>query len=173
MNLFTKYVAGYRLSKIARLPREKSFVKIPDAKTIGVIFEATEKEDFETIRKFIQQLKEYTKNVHAIGYVDAKITPDYSYIKTDFDFFNKKELKNLYQPQSPYIRTFMDEPRDLLISANLGGKLPLTFVTAASKAKCKVGIHAGDNELFHDVLINTPVEQGLEFFLRQSLKYLS
>lgn len=74
-------------------PRNKQFVKLDDAKTIGVIFEATDNATFETVKKFIQQLKEYTNNVHAIGYVDDKLTPNYSYIKTDIDLFNKKELQ--------------------------------------------------------------------------------
>lgn len=173
MNALIKYIADYRLKKLARLPREKKFVKIPDAKTIGIVFDASEQETFEAIKKFIQQLKQTARSVHAIGYVDAKLTPNYSYIKTDIDLFNKKELKNLYQPQSPYIKTFTDDPKDLLIDANLEGKLPLAFVAAASKAKCKVGIHADRNELFHDVLINTPAAQGLEFFLQQSVKYLT
>lgn len=155
------------------MPRNKQFIKIPEAKSIGLVFDATDKDEFELIKKFIQQIKEYTKGIHAIGFVDNKITPNYSYIKTDIDLFNKKELKNLYQPQSPYIKTFIETERDILIDANISNKLPLQYIAAAANAKCKVGLHTKGNELFHDVLLNMGDNIGLEFFLQQSLKYLT
>lgn len=153
-------------------PRNKQFVKLSDAKTIGIIFEATDNATFETVKKFITQLKEYTKNVHAIGYIDEKLTPNYSYIKTDIDLFNKKELQSFFKPQSPYIKTFMDDEKDLLIDINLNQKIPLQFIAAGSKAKCKVGLHLPENEQLHDVLIATTQQQGLDYYLQQVIKYL-
>jgi len=173
MNFLTKYIASYQIKKIASAPREKQFIKLPDAKSVGIVFDATNPEEFELIKKFIQQLKEHTKGIHAIGYIDNKITPNYSYIKTDIDLFNKKELKNLYQPVSPYIKNFIEAERDILIDANIGNKLPLQYIAAASKARCKVGQHTQGNELMHDVLLNVGPNKGLEFFLQQSLKYLT
>lgn len=173
MNFITKYIASYQIKKIAALPRSKEFIKLTDAKSVGIVFEATDKNEFEIIKKFIQQLKEYTKGIHAIGYVDHKITPNYSYIKTDIDLFNKKELIGGYKPQSPYIKTFMETERDILIDANIINKLPLRYIAAASKAKCKVGQHTPGNEAMHDVLLNVGSNNGLEFFLQQSLKYLT
>jgi hypothetical protein len=173
MNILIKYFAGYQLKKLCTAPRNKQFVKLSDAKTIGIIFEATNSETFETVKKFIIQLKEYTKNVRAIGYVDEKITPNYSYIKTDIDLFNKKELKSFYQPQSPYIKTFMDDEKDLLIDLNFNQKIPLQFIAASSKAKCKVGLHVPENERLHDILIATTTQQGLDFYLQQVIKYLA
>ena len=136
------------------------------------MFDATNNDTFEIVKKFIDKLKVYTKNVHAIGYVDEKLTPNYSYIKTDIDLFNKKELKSFYQPQSSYIKTFMEDEKDLLIDINLHQKLPLQFIAASSKAKCKVGMHLPENEPLHDILIATTQQQGLDFYLQQVIKYL-
>ncbi|HTA63526.1 MAG TPA: hypothetical protein VK835_13765 [Bacteroidia bacterium] len=172
MNFVIKYIAAYQVKKLCALPRNKEFVKLNDAKTIGILFDATNNDTFETVKKFIEQLKAYTKNVHAIGYVDEKITPNYSYIKTDIDLFNKKELKSFYQPQSSYIKTFMEDEKDLLIDINLNRKTPLQFIAASSKAKCKVGIHLPENEPLHDILIATNPQQGLDFYLQQVVKYL-
>jgi hypothetical protein len=173
MNPVTKYIANWQIKKMAALSRNKQFIKITEAKQVGLVFDATDKEVFEVIRKFIQQVKEYTKGIHAIGYIDEKITPNYSYIKTDIDLFNKKELKKLYQPQSPYIKTFIEDEKDILIDANIHDKLPLKFIVASSRAKCKVGMHTASNESMHDVCLATTPEQGLEFYLQQSLKYLT
>ena len=119
------------------------------------------------------QLKEYSKNVHAIGYIDEKLTPNYSYIKTDIDLFNKKELKNFYRPQSNYIKTFMEDEKDLLIDINIRQKFPLRYMAAGSKAKCKVGMHFQENENLHDILIASTPEKGMEFYLQQVVKYLA
>jgi hypothetical protein len=173
MSFLSKYIVAYQIKKIASAPRTRQFIKITEAKSVGIVFDATDRDDFEIIKKFIQQLKEYTKGIHAIGFVDHKITPAYSYIKTDIDLFNKKELKHAYQPLSPYIKTFIETERDLLIDANVRNKLPLQYVAAASKARCKVGQHTAGNELFHDVLLNVGTHNSLEFFLQQSLKYLT
>ena len=172
MNFLTKYIAEYQIKKLRALPRNKQFIKLNDAKTIGILFDATDANTFETIKKFIEQLKKYTKGVHAIGYVNEKITPNYSYIKTDIDLFNKKELTNSFKPQSPYIKTFMEDEKDLLIDINFNQQLPLRFIAASSKAKCKVGMHLPENEPLHDILIATTPQQGLDFYLQQVVKYL-
>src|ERR1700747_47998 len=123
MNFLIKYIAAYQIKKLCTLPRNKQFVKLNDAKTIGILFDATNNDTFEIAKKFIEKLKAYTKNVHAIGYVDEKLTPNYSYIKTDIDLFNKKELKGFYCPQSAYIKTFMEDEKDLLIDLNIQQKI--------------------------------------------------
>jgi hypothetical protein len=172
MNPIIKYIAEYQIKKLCTLPRNKQFVKLKDAKTIGIVFDAKDNNTFESVKKFIQQLKEYTKNVHAIGYIDEKLTPNYSYIKTDIDLFNKKELQSFYRPQSTYIKTFMEDEKDLLIDLNIHQKIPLRYITAASKAKCKVAMHLPENEALHDLLIAVTPQQGLEFYLQQTIKYL-
>ncbi len=173
MSFIGKILAPYQIKKIAALPRSRQFIKLPEAKSVGIVFDATSKEDFEIIKRYIEQLKKITKGIHAIGFIDDKITPNYSYIKTDIDLFNKKELIGGYKPQSPYIKTFIETERDVLIDANILNKFPLRYIAAASKAKCKVGQHTAGNEAMHDVLLNVGSNNGLEFFLQQSLKYLT
>ena len=173
MNFISRYIAGYQVKKLAAAPRQKQFVKLQEAKSVGLLFDATDREHFELIKKFIQQLKEHCKGIHAVGFIDAKATPHLSYIKTDIDLFNRSELKKLYQPQSPYIRTFIEAERDILIDANTANLLPLRYIAAASKARCKVGVHTAGNEQLHDVLLNVGANNGLEFFLQQTLKYLT
>lgn len=173
MSFVTRYIANYQVRKLAAVARKKEFIKIAQAKSVGILFDATNAEDFEVVKKFIQQLKEYTKGIHAIGFFDSKHSPNYQYIKTDVDLFGRKELKKLFQPQSPYIKTFIETERDILIDANIGDKLPLRYIAAASKAKCKVGVHTEGNELFHDVLLNLGERKDLSYFLQQALKYLT
>jgi len=67
----------------------------------------------------------------------------------------------------------MDDEKDLLIDINFNQKIPLRFIAAGSKAKCKVGLHIPENEPLHDLLIASTTQQGLDFYLQQVVKYLS
>ena len=173
MNFLIRYLATFAIKKAAIQARNKQFCKLNEAKSIGVVFEATHPEEFELAKKFIQELKTYCKNVQAIGYVDLKISPNYAYIKTDIDLFNKKELIQFYKPKSPYIRTFIEDEKDLLIDLNLKQQIPLRYIMAASRAKCKVGMHLPENEFLLDILIACVPEKGMDFYLKQLIKYLA
>jgi hypothetical protein len=153
--------------------RSKSFINIQDAKSIGIVFDATNLADLETVKKYVISLKEKGKRVHAIGYFNQKITPaNISYPKTEFDFFNDKELTKLNQPASPYIQTFISEIRDIMIDLNIFNKFPLRYIVANSYAKCKIGIERPENKNLHDILISMKPEDGLKNYIVQLDKYL-
>ncbi len=154
--------------------RQKEFINLEDARSIGIVFDATNPDDFEIVKKYVLGLKERGKKVHAIGYFDQKHSPTHlSYPKTEFDFFNARELKGLYQPASPYIQTFISEIRDLLIDFNLKNKFPLRYIAARSFARCKVGIAIPENNNIHDVLIALNPDAGAGAYIRQLEVYLN
>ncbi len=168
-------IANFRLNKqLSEQVRQKEFINFEDARSIGIVFEATKLDDFDLIKKYVLKLKEQGKKVHAVGYFDQKITPqNISYPKTEFDFFNNRELKSLSQPASPYIQTFISEIRDVLIDFNLFNKFPLRYIAANSYAKCKIGIDIPENKNLHDMLIALKPEDGIAEYIRQTDIYLA
>ena len=154
--------------------RPKAFLNFEEIKTIGIVFEATNPEQFETIKKFVINLKQKGKRVHGIGYYDNKIIPDNVYYsKTDFDLFNAKEINSIGEPTNPYIKTFISEVRDVLIDINFNQKFVLRYITAHSYAKCKIGLNLPENNSVLDMLIAIEKEQGIENYLQQVEKYLN
>jgi hypothetical protein len=154
--------------------RQKAFLNFDEVKTIGIVFEATEQEQFEIIKKYVIALKQKGKRVHGIGFYDNKIIPDNVYYsKTDFDLFNSKEINSLGEPVNPYIKTFISEVRDVLIDINFNQKFVLRHIVAQSYAKCKIGLNFPENNSVHDILISIDKELGIEKYLEQVEKYLN
>lgn len=168
-------IANIGLNKqLAKQVRQKEFINLEDARSIGIVFEATNLDDFERIKKYVLKLKEQGKKVHAVGYFDQKISPtNISYPKTEFDFFNNKELKAMGQPSSPYIQTFISEIRDILIDFNILNKYPLRYISVNSYAKCKIGIDIPENKSSHDILIAIKPENGIAEYIKQTDIYLT
>ncbi|MBC7865744.1 MAG: hypothetical protein IAF38_22415 [Bacteroidia bacterium] len=154
-------------------PRKKKFVNIAEAKTIGIIFDATSIDHLEILKKYVASLKEKKKIVKAVGFFDQKFTPvNISYSKAEFDFFNLKELTGLQQPSSPYIGTFINEPHDVLLDLNIQNKFPLRSIAIQSMARFKIGINIPENKEIHDLFLSLKPEEGLVKFLEQAEKYL-
>lgn len=153
--------------------RQKEFLNIDDVRTIGIVFDATNAEEFEIVKNYVNKLKQLGKRVHGIGFYDAKVIPqNIYYTKSDFDLFNAKEVKGMGEPESPYIKTFITEIRDILIDINLSNKFPLRYIAAMSYAKCKIGIDIPENKNIHDMLISVDPSAGMEKYLSQVDFYL-
>jgi hypothetical protein len=154
--------------------RQKTFLNFDEVKTIGLVFEATDPEQFELIKNYVVALKQKGKRVHGIGFYDNKIIPENVYYsKTDFDLFNTKDINTLGEPTNPYIKTFISEIRDVLIDINFNQKYALRHIVAHSYAKCKIGLNFPENNSVHDMMIAINKEQGIEQYLEQVEKYLN
>ncbi|MBK6836488.1 MAG: hypothetical protein IPG89_20400 [Bacteroidetes bacterium] len=153
--------------------RQKEFLNIEDVRTVGIVFDATNADDFEIVKNYVNKLKQMGKRVHGIGFYDAKVIPaNIYYTKSDFDLFNAKEVKGMGEPESPYIKTFITEIRDILIDVNLSNKFPLRYISAMSYAKCKIGIDIPQNKNIHDMLISVNPSAGMDKYLSQVDFYL-
>lgn len=153
--------------------RQKEFLNIEDINSIGILFDATNPEDFEKIKNYVNKLKQLGKRVHGVGFYNAKVIPqNINYTKSDFDLFNAKELQGVGEPGSPYIKTFITEIRDLLIDVNLSNKFPLRYISAMSYAKFKIGIDIPENKNIHDMLISVVPSEGINKYLAQVDFYL-
>lgn len=153
--------------------RKKEFINISAAKTVGIIFDATNVDHLELLKKYVAGLKEKRKTVKVIGFFDQKFTPvNISYSKAEFDFFNLRELTPLRQPASPYIKTFIEAPLDVLIDLNIHNKFPLRSIAIQSMARFKIGIDIPANRKVHDLLLSLVPQQGLVRFLSQVETYL-
>ncbi len=174
INRIKNLFAEARLKRKAEsAKRRKAFINIAEAKTIAIIFEATNVDYLELVKRFVASLKEKKKIVKVVGFFDQKSNPEnLVYSKSDFDFFNAKELTAGNQPSSPYIKTFVGEAHDVLIDLNIHNKFPLRSIALQSVARCKIGIDIPENKSVHDVLISVKPEEGLVRYLGQVERYL-
>lgn len=169
-----KYSIGnYFLSGEAKaLHRERKFMNMQEAVTVGIVFDATDSGDFDLVKKYITYLREQKKKVKGIGYYDQKNIPSMAYSKLEYDFICRKDLTWYNRPTGVYVKNFIADPYDILLDLNLNDHFPLRYISALSKAKFKVGKRSDRNNSIFDLMIETRGNKGLKYFLRNMDTYL-
>ena len=148
-------------------PVRRSSVFIENARSIGLLFDATDPADRQLVLRFAEKLKSQGKQVRMLGFFDAKLT------NSDFPFqhFDKKQLDWAYRPKSAEVLDFPGQSFDLLINLSQRAVLPLNYLAALSKARFRIGPYT-HNTACYDLMIEHDEKKGLETFLSQVLHYL-
>lgn len=169
-----KKAGEYFLKKeFAAIQRKKAAVNFEEAETIALIFDATNKEEFELVKKYIKKLKDNKRKVRAIGFYDGKEEPALMSSKLEYDFFSRKQLKWYLKPNDPIVENFILEPFDLLINLCMNYKTPLLYVTALSRAKFKVGKQHPKYAPYYDLMLDVEDNVTLQNFISIAEKYLT
>jgi hypothetical protein len=159
-----------RSSARTRTPNKFSFEKV---KTVGILFDATNVEDFDIVKRYVVYLREHLKKVKVIGFFSTKDIPSLTYSKLEYDFFSTKELNWSGKPSSVIIQNFIDEEYDLLIDLNIRDHFPLRYISALSKAKFKVGKFDENDTEIYDMMIDADNTKTVKYFLRQIDTYIT
>ncbi|MBA3970880.1 MAG: hypothetical protein H0X46_01820 [Bacteroidetes bacterium] len=144
-----------------------------NAKTVGILFDATSTEDYEIVKRYVVYLREHMKKVKVLGFFSTKEIPVLTYSKLEYDFFSLKELNWTGKPDSVVIRNFIDEEYDLLIDLNIHDHFPLKYIAALSKARFKVGKLDEEGMDIHDLMIDSDNTKTVKYFLRQIDTYIA
>ena len=135
--------------------------------TIGILFDATTEKIRREIMDYAQDLEEKGKKVRLFGYFSTNQPP----VGHPFGFFHKKEINWFGIPNSPKALAFAEEKPDLLIYLNREECRPLEWLAAASQASMKIGF-ATDRPNDFDLLLETPGDKGIGYFIEQLHHYL-
>jgi len=93
--------ADFFLRKLANEKKRKPIaLGIDQAKSIGIIFDASEKENLEIIKKYVSSLKDEKKKVQVLGYYSLKELPFELNSKLDYDYFSKKDVNWHLRPNN-------------------------------------------------------------------------
>ena len=166
-------VGNYLLDKeVTKSKQERTILSMRDARSIGIVFNCENAEEMDLVVKYDNYLKELGKTVKAIGYISVK-EPSVNVVWWPAQhYITRKEINWAYKPSEEYISSFVKEPFDMLIDMNITGRLPLMFVTASSKAKCKVGRYNEKYLRIYDVMIEADETKTLKYFLRNVDTYM-
>jgi hypothetical protein len=153
--------------------REKSVVNFADANYIGIVFNASNPENFELVKKYITYLKENKKKVKSIGFFDLKEVPQNQLSKLEYDFISRNELNWYFFPSGPDVSNFVSEPFDVIINFDLENSLSLLYLLAFSKAKFKIGKFNEKYQQYYDMMIDVEDNSTLKYFMRNVDVYLN
>jgi hypothetical protein len=166
-------VGRFWLSKQEK--RSKRIVKafsIEKASTIGVIYNATNRDTAETVKKFIQYLKEERKEVLSIGFIDSKDSSALVESHLNYTYFDKRDLSKSFVPKGSVVENFMNKPFSILIDLNADPCFPIEYISTLSVAKFKVGAKGMYHDRVCDLVIDIKENKKLNFFIIQLKHYL-
>ena len=160
------------LRELKHNKRIKSVCNLEDAKSIGILYEATSPEQILEIKPLVKYFFGLRKDVKAFGYVNSKKYDECHIPKLQYDFFNLKDLNWYYKPQNDYIKNFVQQEYDILINLSDSSCIPIKYLVASSLARFKVGQHEDGYEIYDLMIKLDKKEESVKKLILEISKYL-
>jgi hypothetical protein len=147
----------------------KRYVYVDNSKikSLGVILNIDEVDDFERFRSLATYINVRPNKLKVIAYSPTKSEkPNFWEV-----CFNPKDIGWRGAIKNIELQSFLDRPFDALISYYTSEELELKLLTGLSKAKFKIGILQTDSRL-NDLIIKTKLNE-FNVFKKELFKYLT
>lgn len=165
--------ANYRFRKeMIKANQQREVVNFNEAGKIGLLYDATDDNNFEAIKQYVKNIRSEKKEVTALGYIDKKTLPPTRFPQLGLDFFTKKDFNWKMKPRSLSVSNFMNENFDIVVNLNRNNIFPLSYIAAVSKAKFRVGSFNRHFVHCYDMMIETKNDTDIKDFIQQADNYL-
>ena len=151
--------------------RTKEVCNLDDAKSIGILYNATSEQQIKIIKPFVTYFFDLKKDVKALVYVNAKELSYCHTPKLQYDFFYQKDLNWYYKPQNYIIDNFITKEYDILINLCDSNTIPIKYLVASSIAHFKIGIYEEDYEIY-DLMISLKEDKSIEKLMNEIKHYI-
>ena len=167
-------IGRFKLKKEQKhLQRKVKALSLTKASTIGVLYNATNRSDSETVKKFIHYLKEERKDVLSLGFMDYKGASELINPTLKYKFFDQSNLSKSLVPRGNDVADFLNKPFSILIDLNITGDcFPIEYISSLSPAKFKVGANGSYRGNTCDLVIDIEENMKLDFLIIQIKHYL-
>jgi hypothetical protein len=166
--------ANFHLKKDAsKVERTRKDPDIHKNASIGILYDATDKDNFEVVREFFRDLRSHEKNPVSLGYIDYKEVTFHPLARPESDYFFKDQLNWMKKPSGPVVENFIKEPFDILINLTLEDFHPLDYIAALSKAGLKIGRANSAVSFCYDLTFHLDKEADVKSFAYTIIHYLS
>jgi hypothetical protein len=165
-------LARFLLSKSKPAEREIEAVNIKNAKTLAIVYNASNEEATNLVKRYVKFLREYKTKVLALGYVDEKELPRDLNPSLEFDYVTKKDLNFQLEPTGIVVSNFISEKFDILIDLSDENNIVLHHLVNKSKAKFKVGAKRSTYASLFDLTIVLKPEEGIRQLMKNIDRYL-
>ena len=152
--------------------RNKVFHNFNTAHSVGLLFDATDHQNYETARSFAKFLTEKKLRIYGLGFADSKEVMSFYQYYTGFHFFTIKDSNWQGIPSNHNINDFINEKIDILIDLHQGENFQLEYINAMSQAAFKIGAFSPDSKNY-DFMIDISSNPTADFLCEQIKHYLS
>jgi hypothetical protein len=172
-NIRLKMGTALLAKKMASTKRHLDYSNFSLVKKIGIVWDATNTEEFSALTRFIQKMHERNIEVSILGYFSGKNLPDQYTALRYLTCIKRNELNFLFQPVSTEATAFISNRFDIVIDINFKNILPLQYISSLSNAAFKVGLFEPktDNKPF-DLMMEIKQPVDIENYLNQIIQYL-
>lgn len=175
MNLISKIqlvVGNFVLKKkLKHLRRTKKVHNFITAKRIGILFNATNQDDYRQVLGFVKDIQYRGIEIKVLGFVNDKDVPNEYLLKKNFSYFMNKSLNWYRKPVNPEVEKFLKEKFDIVIDFSLDNDYLYNYIMALSPSRFKVGKFKGPNN-YYDFMIKINKYKDLKYFIEQTRHYL-
>jgi hypothetical protein len=158
--------------EVSRLQHERQAVGFDEAKKIGILYDATDPQDFEVIKQYVKEIRAQSKDVMALGFVDKKELSQNQFAQLGLEFFSKKNLNWKMIPNNRAVINFIDEQFDVVINVAKNEIFPLRYIAALSKARFRVGRFDKHFTYCYDLMIHSENNADIKTFIEEAEIYL-
>ena len=139
------------LADIKKKKGTKKTITNNECASVHILYELSDEKDQKALDLFVNQLKNNRKNVVCFGFQNEKIklTPDVT------DFYSLQNVPFSQVPKGEQVHQFLSRPADILIVLCHHFYDHLRYLTFATQAPLKVGLHFPKGESYFDVMIDT------------------
>jgi len=167
-------LAHYQLRRESlQLVRQRKDPNIHTNASIGILYDATERETFEIVREFYRDLRSNGNSPASLGYIDFKEVTFHPLARPESDYFFKHQLNWMQKPNSTVVENFINEPFDILINLTLKDFYPIDYIAALSKAGLKIGRLESAVSFCYDMSFQNRENSDLKSFAYTIIHYLS
>ena len=159
--------------KVTRMKKVKFSDNICKAKTMGIIWDASNPDEFAVLSRFHQKMQDRNIDLRVIGFYPGKELPDRITAIRYLTCLKQQDLNWFYRPVSPEAEKFINMQFNILIDLNFRNEFPLEYLSTLSNAGFKVGPF--NNTYKHnpfDLMLEVNTKTNLEDYLNQVIHYL-
>jgi hypothetical protein len=153
--------------------RRRRASNFSEIKSIGIIYDATDRNAYQSVVQYIRLLKEERKHVATFGFINSKDKSQFLTPKLSDNYFSRFDINLLQLPKKEEIKSFIDEEFDLLIDLSTTTHLPLHYIFALSCARFKVSGNLAYQQEHGDLTIDISKQNTVEYLIIQLKHYLN
>jgi len=167
-----KFISEILIKKrLKTINRNVKFFNLETCKNITILFNASDKNNYQQAKLFMTDMQQMGKKVTGFGYADKDQIETFYKTYTGFHFFCEKDFNFFYIPKSSLLSDFILEQPDILVDITMMDDVRINNLFILSKAKFKTGsLKARMNE--YDFFIDLGNNNNPEGFLKQLKHYL-
>ncbi|MCH2021925.1 MAG: hypothetical protein MK207_05540 [Saprospiraceae bacterium] len=156
-----------KIKKCISHTKKRKATNLNNAKSIGLLFHASNDSDIQIVKKYRKELQRQHKKVTWLGYKNIKTLNG----NEEFPCFCNKDLGLSMTPKKASVKQFINQKFDILISLHTKECLPLEYISAASSAYFRIGHYQENKVASYDFMVYGKTK-SLRAYIQQMETYL-